>query len=126
MRNHAGFWLRFFAFIIDAIVLSIFNWILLFLIGEGGLYQLIAGLVGWFYFAGLESSSRQGTWGKQALKLKVTDASGNQVSFARATGRYFAKILSSLILLIGYLMIAFTEQKQGLHDKLASTFVVKG
>ena len=55
----------------------------------------------------------------------VTDEAGNRISFGRATGRYFGKLLSSLILSIGYLMIAFTQKKQGLHDILASTLVVK-
>jgi len=125
MRNHAGFWLRFFAFIVDAVILSIFNWIIVSILGEGSIYQVLATLVGWLYFAGLESSSGQATWGKRLFNLKVTDVEGNQISFARATGRYFAKFISSIILLIGYLMIAFTEQKQGLHDKLANTLVLK-
>jgi uncharacterized RDD family membrane protein YckC len=55
--------------------------------------------------------------------LKVTDLYGNRISFERATGRHFAKILSAMILCIGYLMVAFTERKQGLHDLLAGTLV---
>lgn len=61
-----------------------------------------------------------------ALGLIVTDANGGRISFLRALGRYFAKILSGMILLIGYIMVGFTEKKQGLHDILASTLVVKG
>ena len=53
MQRPAGFWLRFFAFVIDAIILSTFNWLLLTLVGEGGVYHLVGGLVSWFYFAGL-------------------------------------------------------------------------
>ena len=62
---------------------------------------------------------------KKALGLSVTDLSGNRIGFGRATGRYFAKILSGLILLIGFIMVAFTQRKQGLHDMLAGTLVYK-
>ena len=55
----------------------------------------------------------------------VTDEAGNRISFGKATGRHFGKILSALILYIGYIMIAFTGKKQGLHDILAGTLVVK-
>ncbi len=78
----------------------------------------------WLYFALMESSPRQATLGKQALGIMVTDLAGQRISFARATGRFFAKILSGLILWIGYVMAAFTERKQALHDLLASCLVV--
>ena len=71
----------------------------------------------------MESSSTQATLGKMAMSIVVTDISGNRVSFGRATGRHFAKIISAIILYIGYLMIAFTEKKQGLHDIIADTLV---
>jgi uncharacterized RDD family membrane protein YckC len=61
-----------------------------------------------------------------ALGIRVTDLDGNRIGFGKATGRYFAKILSALILGIGFLMVAFTERKQGLHDMLAGTLVVRG
>ena len=78
---------------------------------------------GWLYFALMESSTRQATLGKMALDMKVTDDEGNRISFGRATGRYFAKILSALILLIGFIMVAFTDRKRGLHDMIAGTLV---
>ena len=59
-----------------------------------------------------------------ALGIKVTDLDGNRISFGRATGRHFAKWLSALILGIGYIMVAFTAKKQGLHDQVASCLVV--
>jgi uncharacterized RDD family membrane protein YckC len=74
----------------------------------------------------MESSAKQATVGKMALGIIVTDLEGRRLGFGRATGRYFAKILSALILGIGFLMAAFTERKQGLHDMVASTLVVKG
>jgi uncharacterized RDD family membrane protein YckC len=59
------------------------------------------------------------------LGLKVTDLQGNRISFGRATGRYFGMILSTMICFIGFIMVAFTEKKQGLHDILAGALVVK-
>ena len=80
---------------------------------------------GILYFVLMESSAKQATLGKMALGLVVVDVDGNRISFLRALGRYFAKILSGIILLIGYIMVGFTERKQGLHDMIASTLVVK-
>jgi uncharacterized RDD family membrane protein YckC len=80
---------------------------------------------GWLYEAILESSSKQATVGKMALGLKVTDEYGQRISFARASARYFSKILSRMILLIGYIMVGFTQRKQGLHDMIAGTLVVR-
>ncbi len=67
----------------------------------------------------------QATLGKKLLGMKVVDYAGNRISFGRATGRYFAGFLSVLLLFIGLIMVAFTKRKQALHDKLASTLVVK-
>jgi uncharacterized RDD family membrane protein YckC len=77
----------------------------------------------WLYFAILESSVWQGTLGKQALKLVVTDAHGDRIGFGRATGRYFAKFLSTMIFLFGFFMVGWTHRKQGLHDLIAGTLV---
>ena len=60
-----------------------------------------------------------------AVGLRVVDEQGQRISFARATGRFFAKFISALILMIGYLMVAFTDRKRGLHDIMAGTLVVK-
>ena len=82
-------------------------------------------MLSWVYYAGLESSSMRATLGKKALGLQVTDLTGQQISFARATGRYFGKLLSALTLGLGYLMAAFTERKQTLHDIVASCLVTR-
>jgi uncharacterized RDD family membrane protein YckC len=74
----------------------------------------------------MTSSSKQGTLGKMVFRLRVTDLNGARISFARATGRFFAKILSGMILNIGYIMAGFTERKQALHDMIAGTLVVRG
>ena len=78
---------------------------------------------GWLHFSIMESSPTQATLGKIAIGIVVTDRHGNRVSFGRATGRHFGKIISGIIFGIGYLMIAFTGKKQGLHDIMADTLV---
>ena len=98
---------------IIAIVSSVFVYIALAFVGQ------------WLYEALLTSSSWQGTIGKRVLRLKVVDEAGNRIGFGRATGRFFAKILSSMFLYIGFIMIGFTERKTGLHDMLAGTKVLK-
>ncbi|MDA0819244.1 MAG: RDD family protein [Proteobacteria bacterium] len=133
----AGFWIRVAAYLIDFIPLIIIAVVLAFMTGDplidtdptapiygwADVANLILGIA---YFVGFESSAYQATPGKMALGLIVTDLDGRRISPWRALGRYFAKILSGLILLIGYIMIGFTERKQGLHDMICSTLVVKG
>jgi uncharacterized RDD family membrane protein YckC len=141
MRNYGGFWLRFVAYIIDTIVLAIVggalggilgfgvgaimteseNTTVTSSLGAGGLSLV----VNWLYNAILESSTWQATVGKKALSLVVTDESGQRISFGRASGRYFAKIASTTILLFGFFVIGWTERKRGLHDMLAGTLVFK-
>ncbi len=82
--------------------------------------------INWLYEALLTSSVWQGTVGKRILNLKVTDQAGNRISFARATGRHFAKYYLSTILFIGFIMAAFTDRKRALHDIIAGTLVWKG
>ena len=80
----------------------------------------------WLYFAGMESSERQATFGKAAMSLRVTDLEGRRLTFGHATGRFFAKIITGMIPLgIGYFMAGFTEKKQALHDMIAGTLVLR-
>jgi uncharacterized RDD family membrane protein YckC len=132
---YAGFWRRVAAVIIDGLILSIVEVPLNIGLGADTSSQspsrastayVISTLISWLYFSLMESSARQATVGKMALGIKVTDMEGQRITFGRATGRYFAKILSGLILGIGFLMAAFTQKKQALHDILASTLVLKG
>jgi uncharacterized RDD family membrane protein YckC len=139
--NYAGFWLRVVGYIIDSIVLSIplvFVGVILGLViiaGNGNLDEdnaaltAVSYLIGipswWLYSALLESSPWQGTLGKRALGLRVTDEEGQRIGFGTATARHFAKYLSAIALCIGFLMVAFTDRKQGLHDRLARTLVLK-
>jgi uncharacterized RDD family membrane protein YckC len=78
----------------------------------------------WLYYALMESSEKQATLGKMAVGIKVTGMNGARISFGNATGRFFGKILSGLIMYVGFIMVAFTDKKQGLHDMMANTLVV--
>jgi uncharacterized RDD family membrane protein YckC len=78
----------------------------------------------WIYYASFESSRWQATPGKKLMRLVVTDERGHRLSFAHASGRFAGKILSELTLFFGYVMIAFTDRHQGLHDKVARTLVL--
>jgi uncharacterized RDD family membrane protein YckC len=88
--------------------------------------MLVLTVITWLYFAICESSPWQATPGKLALGIRVTDLQGNRISLPHALGRYAGKFLSAFILLIGFLMAAFTERKQALHDLIANTLVVNG
>ena len=76
------------------------------------------------YYAAFHASSKQATLGKMAVGIKVVRGDGRRITLARGIGRFFGFLLSGLILAIGYLMAAFTERKQGLHDMLCDTLVV--
>ncbi|MFC1717630.1 RDD family protein [Candidatus Poribacteria bacterium] len=93
--------------------------------GVAAFAQLLVLPLYWLYSALLESSSKQATLGKMALGIVVTDMELQRISFGRATGRYFGKIISVMIIYIGFLMAGFTEKKQGLHDMMANCLVVK-
>lgn len=147
MVPNAGFWWRFLASVIDSIILNVGLSILGGVMGvgigfgasmsmgqeiENGIFAAtmlvsiaLNIVLTWLYYALMESSAMQATVGKLAVGVVVTDLNGNRISFARATGRHFAKILSAMILMIGYIMAAFTERKQGLHDLVAGTLVWK-
>lgn len=88
------------------------------------LFTAVSMLANWIYFATMESSRRQATLGKMAIGIVVTDDQGGRISFARATGRHFAKLLSTLILDIGFMMAGWTRRKQALHDMVANTLVI--
>ncbi len=128
--EYAGFWRRVAAALIDGILVGIVSAIVTSIAGaisDGAavLAQILLVVAAYAYYAGMESSAYQATVGKIALGIQVTDLNGNRISFLRALGRNLAEILSAVILLIGYIMAAFTERKQGLHDMIAGTLVVK-
>jgi uncharacterized RDD family membrane protein YckC len=150
---YAGFWLRFVAYVIDmALLMFVECALILILVLSMGLGTIrdwienpnpdfiftgaviaviVAFSIGltviiWLYYALMESSRYQGTLGKMALGLIVTDLQVQPVSFARATGRFFAKFITGLIpLFIGYIMAGFTAKRQALHDMIASCLVLR-
>lgn len=149
---YAGFWIRVLAFILDRIVVGVaaapFYFALVLpsllriiheaenngepspemifsIIGGASMFLILVFVGYWLYEALLTASSWQGTIGKRILRLKVTDEAGNRISFGRSTGRFFAKILSYVTLWIGFIMVAFTDKKRGLHDILAGTVVTR-
>lgn len=143
---YAGFWRRGAAWLIDTVLLAVGLVVLSFVgsivaaisllssgqditndnaLGVQVALLLIMFVLAWLYYAGLESSAWQGSVGKRLMRLLVTDVYGRRITFGRATGRYFGKIVSGLALFVGYLMAAFTERKQALHDLMAGTLVVR-
>jgi uncharacterized RDD family membrane protein YckC len=154
-REYAGFWIRVGAYLIDSFVIGIpaaiisfigitvlmgttmdFNQLMYdpeYMPSDGEMFAFVGGylvmilllsIIATLYFAILHSSKWQATVGKKLVGIKVTDLNGNRITFWRAFGRLFAMILSG-ILYIGYIMVAFTEKKQGLHDMIAGTLVLK-
>jgi uncharacterized RDD family membrane protein YckC len=98
-----------------------------FLYRESTIRYIVMGvmfIMQWCYFAGMESSPLRATVGKLAVGVYVTDMEGKRISFAKATGRYFGKIISGLILCIGYILAGTTEKKQALHDSMANCLVM--
>jgi uncharacterized RDD family membrane protein YckC len=137
--RYAGFWLRLVALIVDLFILGCIGFVLTLLLGGGmsvdpadpqaapglGAANGISFVINIAYFTLLEGGSRQATLGKSLLGLKVTDVDGNPIGYGKALLRNIAKIVSGLILGIGYIMAAFTARKQALHDRIASCLVVK-
>jgi uncharacterized RDD family membrane protein YckC len=141
----AGFWIRLVAALIDSIILGVVNSIIQFaaLRPMMGLSEVssdpaslfaaagaagVLGLVGMALAASYEGvfvSQMGATPGKMALGMKVVRPDGSRVDLGRAIGRYFAKLLSMLILGIGYIMVAFDSEKRGLHDMICDTRVVR-
>lgn len=153
-EQYAGFWIRTGAYLIDSVIMAIPMFIGIFILSmmaastgftdydpydpASAQPELPAGLlIGFvlfmgfmfllnvFYFAFLQSTKMQATVGKKLLGLKVTDLNGNRITFWRGFGRYLAMVFLSSIFYIGYIMAGVTEKKQGLHDMIASTLVVK-
>jgi len=139
---HAGFWRRVAAYTMDSLILTILMGIVfgvLFAAGtaavaseQGGIAFALMGLgyvllvvIAWLYYAKFESGPTQTTPGKRLMGLKVTDDKGQRLSFGRATGRFFGKIVTGIIPLgIGYMLAGWTGRKQALHDMMAGTCIV--
>ena len=127
--QYAGFWIRTGAYLIDGVIVSVVGFVIGVAMADPALAILgsvINVLIGISYFALMESSVYQATLGKMAVGIKVGDSGGHQISILNAIGRYFAKIISALLLFIGFLMVGWDEKHQGIHDKLADTYVFYG
>ena len=129
----AGFWRRAGAWAIDSALLAgvaafVASAVSALLHND---FQALANVIpvtsalAWAYFAVLESSPAQGTLGKLALSLYVADTRGDPITFRRASFRHLFKTISTLVLLAGWAMAAFTPRKQALHDVLAGTLVLR-
>jgi uncharacterized RDD family membrane protein YckC len=133
--NFAGFGVRFVAFFIDAVILSFVFGFISFATGiklNSGFFEaiynpgnLLSFLLAMSYFVYFETSGKQATLGKQAMGLKVVKQDGMKMTMRDAVFRYIGKILSAFIFMIGYIMVVFDDQKRALHDRIASTYVVK-
>lgn len=149
--QYGGFWIRLGALIIDYLILGFLQFVVIApilsamglaasaetfdpensasamnaMMGAMGLIQVISLVIGFLYFVLMESSSKQATLGKLALGLIVVDQNGAPLSFGKAALRFVGKMVSGIILCIGYIMAAFTPRKQALHDMIAGTYVIK-
>ena len=116
----AGFWWRALALWLDYIIIGMIVGLLAMI----GFWPFVI-IVWWLYYAVSESSRWQATPGKRAVGLIVVTENYETLTFARASGRFFGMILSYMICCIGFIMAAFTEKKQALHDIMARTLVVR-
>jgi uncharacterized RDD family membrane protein YckC len=131
--RYAGFWIRAVAFIIDAIILALAFLLMAFFLttsyeetGPARTAAIVQSAITILYLASFWASPLQATPGQRICGLQVVDEIGaRRISFVRALGRALACLLSGLLFGIGYIMVAFTERKRGLHDMIAGTCVVK-
>ena len=142
----AGFWIRFVAYVIDAIILFVISTILQYaIIGsraanpipdtahpEAHLGEMLA-VMGMAYLIGMLAGATYesfflyklgATPGKLALSLRVERPGGGALTLGRAVGRYFSKLLSGFALMIGFLLAGFDSQKRALHDMICDTRVI--
>lgn len=136
--RYAGFWIRFAAVLIDSVILSVVNVTLSMTVlawavasgdpnmtaAAGALVYLVGVAIGVSY-EGYFLVNKGATLGKMALGLRVIRTSGAPITWGLAIGRYFGKIVSAMILLIGYLMVAWDPEKRALHDRMCDTRVIK-
>jgi len=137
----AGFWMRVVATFIDAFVVFVLQFLLGSLLAVAGVFtgggsesaagnmviliQLFGFVLSFVYYVFFTGYCGQ-TPGKMALRIKVIRRDGSPISYGRAAFREIpAKFISGIIFGIGYLMVAFDDQKQGLHDRMADTYVIK-
>ncbi len=127
---YTDFWTRFAAAFIDGLIIIVLSFVVKLILSDVALSEnyslrLFSNIIlGWIYNALQESGPKMATVGKRAMEIKVTGQDGERITFGQATGRHFGKIISTLILFIGYFMMLWDERRQTLHDKMAGTLVV--
>ena len=130
ISNKAGFWIRTFAYLIDAIGIGIVSGIIASIIGAGGpagtTSNGLSFLLGLAYFVYFWSAQGGGqTLGMRVLNLKVIRTDGSALTMTQGLIRYLGLFVSFLVLLIGFIWVAFDADKQGWHDKIAGTYVIR-
>lgn len=136
--HYAGFWIRFIAYIIDSIFLQAARFLITIPFGLEGFFRPLRPGIWNLYFSSASLvgmvmgiayyvvfwTQYQATPGKMVFGLKVVNTEGGTISTGQAIGRYFAYILDSIIIFIGFMMIGWDEQKRALHDRLCGTRVI--
>ena len=129
--QYGGFWVRFLALLADSAILFLICAALLvgaaMVLGPEQLMPVVfaVGLLGLLYWPVMHASGWQATVGKAMVGLKVGRFDGRRISILRSLWRELAKIFSAAVLMLGYLMAAVLPRKQGLHDLMAATYVVR-
>lgn len=123
--EYAGFWIRFAAWIIDAIIVGVLNFMLDVVVADFALTLVLQIVLGAAYTIGFWVANQGQTPGKAALGIEVVMKDGGAIDVGPAVLRYLGYFPSGVLLGIGYLMIAFTSEKRGLHDYIAGTVVVR-
>lgn len=135
---YGGFWIRFGAYFVDSIILYVINLAVTLpvtfltmnmspeaMIIAQLLLTLFSYVIMFGYFTLFEGSKHQASLGKKLFKLRVIREDGGDVSYGLALGRAIGKVVSGLILLIGFIMAGFDDEKRTLHDRMCSTRVIR-
>jgi uncharacterized RDD family membrane protein YckC len=134
---YGGFWIRFGAKIIDGILLQIINYLIVLpifavmgthetrVLGVLWFFQIIISLLVPVALTTFFNGKYGATPGKMACRLKIVTADGGKITYLRAFARYFSEIISSMTLLIGYMMAGWDEEKRALHDRICNTRVIR-
>jgi len=125
----AGFWIRVLAFIIDSVILYVINLIVGVVLnpsttGRSGI-QTLLGIIYFTYFWSASSLWPGQTVGDKLLNLRVIKTDSTDLTIVQAFIRYVGLVVSILVIFIGVIWVAFDPNKQGWHDKIAGTYVIK-
>ncbi len=133
--KQAGFWLRTAAFAVDW-MLMVWFLVLVNFIGKLDVFGLdakaeniafVETVIFLLYWILMDASKKQGSLGKMVMKLKVTNLDGSRISLITSLLRTFGKVISIIIGIVGilFIVVGVTPRKQGLHDMIAQTLVVR-